>query len=626
MKKRLGIFLMCFSVLLSGLQIVQTQVYAGTQYKGTHFATGFETYEPDTMEMSSWSNGGMFNCTWHPDNISFDDGIMSLKIDSDGKGGYTGAEYRTQQAFGYGMYSVNMKAIQNPGVVTSFFTYTGPSDGTVWDEIDIEFLGYDTTKVQFNYFTNGVGNHEYLYDLGFDASKEFHTYGFYWAEDSITWYVDEKPVYTATVNIPSTPGKIMMNVWPGIGVDSWLRSYDGTTPLTAYYDWMAYDAPLTGPGDETDTDIKESTGTDPEESSDIIVEPGEQIVFNDNQVYTILSKNSGKALDVSYGQADNGTNVLQYTYYGYDNQKWYIQKLDNGYYIIKSYATGKVLSVENFSTENGGNVHQWEYVGNENQEWSVLYTDGYYKIINRYSGLLLDVSDISKEDNANVQQWEDVNQDNQLWKIAVPGESGGTTESEETDRIVEPSIVTGVNAVYDADSNQVIITWDDNGAVMYKVVRTDGRNSYVNLTYSATAAGWTDSKDLVDAQLYYYRVIGYFKDKEGKLVMGEMSDAAGVVATDSLPEKVVNVQAAVSGNKVTLTWDKADGARYYKLSRAAGTTGQYYCIKYNIEDTVYTDTAVTAGLYRYKVVGYYKDVDGSWVYGDLCDTLYVTVK
>ena len=57
-------------------------------------------------------------------------------------------------------------------------------------------LGKDTTKVQFNYYTNGVGNHEYMYDLGFDASEGYHTYGFDWQKDSITWYVDGKAVYS----------------------------------------------------------------------------------------------------------------------------------------------------------------------------------------------------------------------------------------------------------------------------------------------------------------------------------------------------------------------------------------------------------------------------------------------
>ena len=202
----------------------------------------------------------------------------------------------------------------------------------------------------------------------------------------------------------------------------------------------------------------------------------------------------------------------------------------------------------------------------------------------------------------------------------------GTTETpdETTPSVVEPSIVTGVTATY-ADG-EIKLTWDDNGATMYKVVRSDGRSGYENLTYSATSAGWTDSKNIVDAQLYYYRVIGYFKDADGNLVMGPQSDAAAVVATDRLPAKVVNVKAAQSGQNVTLTWDKADGARYYKISRAAGATGQYYTLKYNIDPTSYTDSNVAAGLYRYKVVGYYKDVDGGWVYGDLCDTLYVTVK
>lgn len=46
--------------------------------------------------------------------------------------------------------------------------------------IDIEILGKDTTKVQLNYYTDGVGKHEYMYDLGFDSSEAFHTYGFDW--------------------------------------------------------------------------------------------------------------------------------------------------------------------------------------------------------------------------------------------------------------------------------------------------------------------------------------------------------------------------------------------------------------------------------------------------------------
>ncbi len=191
-----------------------------------------------------WTNGSMFNCTWRKANVNFSDGSMKLKIDLDGTGEglipYSGAEFRSKDFYGYGMYEVVMKPIKNDGVVSSFFTYTGPTDQNPWDEIDIEFLGKDTTTVQFNYYTDGVGKHEYIYDLGFDASEDFHTYGFNWQEDKITWYVDGEEVYSADKNIPTTPGKIMMNVWPGKGVDGWLKAYDGTTPLIAEYKSVDY--------------------------------------------------------------------------------------------------------------------------------------------------------------------------------------------------------------------------------------------------------------------------------------------------------------------------------------------------------------------------------------------------
>lgn len=189
-----------------------------------------------------WSNGSMFDCTWRDKNVSFKDGIMTLSLNEDKPGSSpkcAGAEYRTNDFYGYGMYSTRMKPAKNTGVVSSFFTYTGPSDNNPWDEIDIEFLGKDTTKVQFNYFTNGVGNHEYLYDLGFDASKEFHTYGFRWAPTFIAWYVDGQEVYRATEDIPSVPGKIMMNLWPGTGVDDWLNAYD-VKATTASYDNVCF--------------------------------------------------------------------------------------------------------------------------------------------------------------------------------------------------------------------------------------------------------------------------------------------------------------------------------------------------------------------------------------------------
>ncbi|WP_160691246.1 glycoside hydrolase family 16 protein [Clostridium sp. C2-6-12] len=222
--------------------VIPTKTFALTK---THFSDGFDYANTKAWTKSDgWTNGGMFNCTWRASNVNFSNGVMDLTLNKDKQGGskpYAGGEYRSKDTYGYGLYQVRMKPAKNTGIVSSFFTYTGPTDGTPWDEIDIEFLGKDTTKVQFNYYTNGVGNHEYLYNLGFDASSSFHTYAFNWQSTYIAWLVDGKEVYRATKNIPSHPGKIMMNLWPGTGVDSWLGAYNGATPINAYYDWAAYD-------------------------------------------------------------------------------------------------------------------------------------------------------------------------------------------------------------------------------------------------------------------------------------------------------------------------------------------------------------------------------------------------
>lgn len=191
-----------------------------------------------------WCNGSMFNVTWRKENVTFENNAMQLIIDKDAKVGtvpYSGGEYRSKDFYSYGRYEARMKPIKNDGVVSSFFTYTGPSDNNPWDEIDIEFLGKNTTIVQFNYFTNGQGNHEYVYELGFDASEDFHDYAFEWHPDKIVWFVDGKEVYSASENIPSTKGKIMMNAWCGTGVDGWLNAFSDTgLPLKAEYEKISY--------------------------------------------------------------------------------------------------------------------------------------------------------------------------------------------------------------------------------------------------------------------------------------------------------------------------------------------------------------------------------------------------
>lgn len=332
------VFLMVIGIIPSG-GLMTVPVMAADDGK---FNINMSYFDEDKMEISDgYSNGSIFNCMWRKNNVNFDGGVtLSITNDTEDSGyEYAGAEYRTKQTFGYGYYEVTMKPIKSKGVVSSFFTYTGPTDGTVWDEIDIEFLGKDTTKVQFNYYTNGVGGHEYLYSLGFDAAEDFHTYGFDWQPGYITWYVDGNKVYTATSNIPSTPGKIMMNVWPGTGVDDWLGAFNGATTLTAQYKAASYSK--TAPWSPAKPPIKPFY---PSEGSGVLVE-----AENYNNM-------SGVQKEACWEGGQNVGYIDTYDWMSYDN----VEIPVSGKYLVEfrvaSIGNGGILRLE----QNAGNTNLGE--------------------------------------------------------------------------------------------------------------------------------------------------------------------------------------------------------------------------------------------------------------------------
>jgi len=231
---------------LAGLvAAASVMVFVSTAWAKTVFREPLASFDASAWSKSDgYSNGSMFNCTWRANNVSFNGhGQMRLAITSPARAAFDCAEYRTTFSPGYGLYEVRMMPARHVGIVSSFFTYTGPSEGDPWDEIDIEFLGKDTTRVQFNYFKNGIGGHEQVIDLGFDAAQDYHVYAFDWQPDSIKWYVDgvlKHAVAGSPSTLPSTPGKIIVNIWNGTGVDAWLGPYDGANPLYADYDFIRY--------------------------------------------------------------------------------------------------------------------------------------------------------------------------------------------------------------------------------------------------------------------------------------------------------------------------------------------------------------------------------------------------
>jgi beta-glucanase (GH16 family) len=203
----------------------------------TYYYNNFNCLSRFQLQKSDWPSGESPDPIWSPANISLKKNQMNISIDKSNNV-LTAGEVTTKKSFGYGLYQVSMKPIKHSGVVSAFFNYA--KEDNLSTEIDIEFLGYDTTKVQFNYHTNGVGGHEYLYDLGFDASEDYHTYAFYWKKNAIYWYVDDVLAYEIHAgDIPTIKAHIVMDVWTG-GKEEWLGKYNGDAPLYAHYQWFSY--------------------------------------------------------------------------------------------------------------------------------------------------------------------------------------------------------------------------------------------------------------------------------------------------------------------------------------------------------------------------------------------------
>ena len=211
------------------------------------------------VKADGWKNGSPFDNGWLADHVSFHDGLLDLRLDDVSSLGepYSSGELRTAGFYGYGCYEASFKPIAVPGVVTSLFTFAGPYDNGgngKHNEIDIEFLGRDTSVVQLNFWTNDdtyASANEVLVELGFDASQEFHAYGFKWTSTGIGWYLDGNLIYQAydsagnpTPKASESLHKIMVNAWP---VDETAALWAGTfsypgQPLHGLYDWIRYTA------------------------------------------------------------------------------------------------------------------------------------------------------------------------------------------------------------------------------------------------------------------------------------------------------------------------------------------------------------------------------------------------
>jgi len=136
---------------------------------------------------------------------------------------FTSASICSRRRYLYGRFVAVVKPAKVPGLITGIFLHRNSPR----QEIDIEFLGKDTTKLLANVYYNpgdegtrleyGYRGAPTLIDLGFDASRDFHRYEIEWCATSIRWRVDGRLAYVRVnwdpTPVPHLPMQFNVNLW-----------------------------------------------------------------------------------------------------------------------------------------------------------------------------------------------------------------------------------------------------------------------------------------------------------------------------------------------------------------------------------------------------------------------------
>lgn len=176
---------------------------------------------------------------------------IALEPDFRSEKSFASGEVRRRRTTHYGRYEAILQAAPGTGLNTAFFLYTGPHRGDPKDEIDIEILGKDTTRVFLNTFVGGAKQGGTSVPLGFDAAAGPNLYAIEWSADTLRWYANDRLLYeltTADGPLPITPAQVYLSLWAGgAKIKNWLGLAAPGTEAEAMFHCISF-VPIGGTG------------------------------------------------------------------------------------------------------------------------------------------------------------------------------------------------------------------------------------------------------------------------------------------------------------------------------------------------------------------------------------------
>ncbi|KAJ5747726.1 uncharacterized protein N7511_009422 [Penicillium nucicola] len=124
----------------------------------------------------------------------------------------------------FGVMEAHVKMAKGAGIISSVILQSDDLD-----EIDWEWVGYNTSGVQSDFFGKGntTTSDRGGYHAVSNADTEWHNYTSYWDKDRLEWWIDgdlvrtvnySEPLTVYGKNYPQTPCQVKVSNWP-VGVE-----------------------------------------------------------------------------------------------------------------------------------------------------------------------------------------------------------------------------------------------------------------------------------------------------------------------------------------------------------------------------------------------------------------------
>lgn len=250
---RTRILLGCIAIT-AGMTVAAQPAHAGPPDTG--YTLVFEdTFDDGVVDTGKWNyrTDVRLLSSQKAANVSESGGnmVVTLKAEQDRGKNFTGGGLITKQPFRYGYYETRVRTNAGPGWHSAFWNKYAPDGTTAFDpaaKTEIDGFEIDSAAprgIRHNIFkwsgsTPTLHDTTGVYDVGFDTSAAFHTYGFDWSETRVRNFVDgvfkEEQAYTPSQYTHDYP-----HLWLSVVAHNVGGAPDpARLPATVHFDYFRY--------------------------------------------------------------------------------------------------------------------------------------------------------------------------------------------------------------------------------------------------------------------------------------------------------------------------------------------------------------------------------------------------